>query len=118
MTSTSKSYLFDLKIPVDSNYVASGGQSDNDSDDDYDPGHDTDCLELAGYFDARGDIELERWFAGIEHNPLRRAQKLIQFLCSSDQCREGLRKFIEDGNRHEWFTGKDDNDKCILLHIS
>ena len=52
VTSTSKSYLFDLKIPVDSNYVASGGQSDDDSDDDYDPGHDTDHLELAGYFDA------------------------------------------------------------------
>ena len=52
VTSTSKSYLFNLKIPVDSNYVASGGQSDDDSDDDYDPGHDTDHLELAGYFDA------------------------------------------------------------------
>ena len=117
VTSTSKSYLFNLKIPINSNYVASGGQSDNDSDDDYDPGHDTDRLELAGYFDARGDIELERWFTGIERDPLRHAQKLIQFLCSSDQRREGLRKFIEDGNRHEWFTGKDDNGKCIPLHI-
>ena len=115
--STSKSYLFDLKIPIDSNYVASGGQSDDDSDDDYDPGHDTDRLELAGYFDAQGDIKLERWFAGIECNPLRCAWKLIQLLRSSDQRREGLRKFIEDGNRHEWFTGKDDNGKCILLHI-
>ena len=113
VTSTSKSYLFDLKIPINSNYVASGGQSD----DDYDPGHDTDCLELAGYFDARGNVELERWFAGIKRDPLRCAQKLIQFLRSSDQRREGLRKFIEDGNRHEWFTGKDDNGKRIPLHI-
>ena len=71
VTSTSKSYLFNLKIPVDSNYVASGGQSDDDLDDDYDPGHDMDCLELAGYFDARGDVELERWFTGIKRNPLR-----------------------------------------------
>ena len=52
VTSTSKSYLFDLKIPVNSNDVASSGQSDDDLDDDYDPGHDTDRLELAGYFNA------------------------------------------------------------------
>ena len=64
--STSKSYLFDLKIPVNSNYVASSGQSDDDLDDDYDPGHDTDRLELAGYFDARGNVELEQWFTGIK----------------------------------------------------
>ena len=122
VTPTSKSYLSDLKIPVNPNYLASGGRSDDDSDDgsdndDYDPGHDTDRLELAGYFDARGDVELERWFAGFRTDPLRRARKVVQFLCSSDQHREGLHKFIEDGNRHGWFTGKDDDGKHIPLHI-
>ena len=71
--STFKFYLFNLKIPVDSNYVASGGQLDNDSDNDYDPGHDMDHLELAGYFNAQGDVKLEQWFTGIECDPLRHA---------------------------------------------
>lgn len=122
VTSTCKSYLSDLKVPVDSNYVASGGRSDDDSDDgsdndDYDPGRDTDSLDLPGSFDARGDIELERWLAGFKRDPLRRARKVVQFLRSSDQRREGLRKFIEDGNRRGWFTGKDDNGKHITLQV-
>jgi hypothetical protein len=114
VTSTSNSYLSDLKVPIDSNYVACGGGSDDDSDD---PDHDTDNLELAGCFDARGDARLERWFRGIQRDPLRRARRVVQFLRSSDQRREGLRKFIEDGNSRGWFTGKDDDGKRIVLHI-
>ena len=121
VTSTSKSYLSDLKVPVDTNYVASGDQLGDDSDDEPDdnnpgPGHDTISLEPAQCFDARGDAELERWFAGFKRDPLRRARRLIQFLRSSDQRREGLRKFIEDGNCRGWFTGKD-NGKRIVLHV-
>ena len=45
------------------------------------------------------------------------ARRVVQFLRSSDQRREGLRKFIEDGNSRGWFTGKDDDGKRIVLHI-
>jgi hypothetical protein len=122
VTSTSKSYLSDLEAPVHLDYVACGGPSDDESDDeqgddDYDPGHDIGNIEPAGCFDARGDAELARWFAGFKRDPLRCAQRLVQFLHSSDQCREGLCKFIEDGNSRGWFTGKDGDGSRITLRI-
>ena len=67
MTSTSKSYLFDLKIPADSNYTThddSDGELDDDDDDiDFD---DDFALELADCYE-----EGEKWAAGIKRDPLR-----------------------------------------------
>lgn len=120
VTSTSRSYLSNLKIPVPGSMARGGGSDDdsNDGSDDDDPGSDHNInLELAGCFDARGDAELERWFTGFKRDPLRRARRLVQFLRSSDQRRDGLRKFIEDGNKRGWFIGKDENDERIVLHI-
>src|SRR5882672_5092187 len=84
VTSTSKSYLADLKVPVGSSHVIF-----SDSDDGLDDGasnkglldDDTNLqfneLQLAESFNALGDttLELERWFSGIRHDPLRRARQ-------------------------------------------
>jgi hypothetical protein len=109
MTSTSKSYLSDLKVPTDSNY-ATRDDSDGESDDDDDPDDDI-ALELADCYDD-GD----RWAAGIKCDPLRRARRVVRLLRSSDQRREGFRRFIQDGNQRDWFTTKDGR-KCVIVQV-
>ena len=103
MTSTSKSYLFDLNIPADSNYAThddSDGESDDDNnnidfDDDF-------ALELADCYE-----EGEKWAVGIKRDPLRCARRVVCLLRSSDQRREGFHQFIQDGNQRDWFSIKD-----------
>ena len=76
MMSTSKSYLFNLKIPTDSNYAThnnSDGESDNDNnnndfDDDF-------ALELADCYE-----EGKKWAAGIKRDPLRHVQRVVRLL--------------------------------------
>ncbi len=66
MTPTSKSYLSQLKVPTDSNYVTCN-DSDNELDDsDINLDHDLHQLELADFYDDRGDPKLRRWFSGIK----------------------------------------------------
>jgi len=90
MTSTSKSYLSCLKVPISSSIVTcskpnnradnsnSDKGSDDDSDLDDDPNlddldDDTDQLNLPGCFDDRWDPMHLRLFSGIKHDPLKRA---------------------------------------------
>jgi len=123
VTSTSKSYLSDLKVPVDPNNVTCDDDDDNDeSDDGYDyddfnPDHSIDPAQLAEPIDDRGNSGLKRWFSGIKRDPLKCARRLINLLCSSDQCKEGLRKVIKDGNKSKWFVGKDNKGKRIVIEI-
>ena len=89
MTSTSTSYLAQLKVPSDSNYTMHG-DSNNESDDGDDPHHGVDelDLELGLYSDLYNDLgafKYESWVAGIKHDPLRRTQKLIRILHASDK---------------------------------
>jgi hypothetical protein len=90
MTSTPKSYLSELKVPFDSNYPLcddSGDESDDISTD----ADETEII-LTDAYDrkSRDDSTLQSWFAGIKCNPLKRARKLVRFLRSSDQRREGF----------------------------
>jgi hypothetical protein len=123
MTSTSTSFS-NPRAPLHSHHTIcnesddSYGGSDRDSDDVSDDNESNlDTLEPCLCFDDRGDAELGQWFAGIKHDPLKCARKVVRFLHSSDQHREGLHKFIKDGNKHSWFTGKDNGGKCITLQI-
>jgi hypothetical protein len=82
--------------------------SEYESDgDDIDPDCDINELDLDGY-DGHGDSE---WFAGIKRDPLKRARRIIRLLRSSDQRREGFRKFIRDGNERQWFFEKTESGK-------
>src|SRR5712672_1050201 len=100
VTSTSKSYLSNLKVPVDPNNVTC------DDYDDFDPDHGIDPAQPAEPIDDRGNSRLERWFSGIKCDPPKCARRLINLLCSSDQCKEGLRKVIEDGNSLSSSSGR------------
>ena len=124
VTSTSKSYLSDLKVPVDPNNVTCDDDDDDDDEsddgydyDDFDPDHGIDPAQPAEPVDDRGNSGLERWFSGIKRDPLKRARRLINLLRSSDQRKEGLRKVIEDGNKSKWFVGKDNKGKRIVIEI-
>ena len=68
-------------------------------------------LELATDYDIEGNRELKRLLTGIQRDPLSRARKVVRFLRSSDQRREGFRDFITGGNQHDlfFFTDKDKN---------
>jgi hypothetical protein len=75
VTSTSKSYLSNLKVPIDSNHA-----THDDSDDDLesgesevDPSCDFDELELANLYDNEGDARLKEWSSGIKRDPIRHA---------------------------------------------
>jgi hypothetical protein len=75
VTSTLKSYLSNLKVPIDLNH-ATHNNSDDDSESgesEVDPSHDFDEPELANLYNNEGDARLEEWSSGIKHDPIRRA---------------------------------------------
>ncbi len=117
MTPTSKSYLSQLKVPTDSNYVTCNDFNNELDDGDINLDHDLHQLEPADFYDNRGDPKLRRWFLGIKHDPIRWVRRVVHILCSSDQCREGLRAFIQDGNRRNWFSKKDSDGTRIAFQV-
>lgn len=113
VTSVSKKYLSSLKVPFVSNRMSCGDSDDDEDDEDIDPDSVIGELEIDDLYNARGNIQLKEWFAGIKRDPLRRARRIIRLLRSSDQRRDGFQKHIQDGNREGWFFGRDkDGDRC------
>jgi hypothetical protein len=131
MTSTPESYLSSLKVPVGSSHAAycdsDSGSDNGDNDDGLDAGGDNSGwvdgasdgelddgndgdedsyineLELADSFNDQENFELGEWFTAIRCDPLKRARKLINFLRSSTQRKEGLSDLIEKGNASNRF---------------
>ena len=118
MTFTSKLYLAEFDAPSDSSYPTCA-DSDNESDDsDVNLDEDIGDLRLANCYDHRGNADLNRWFAGMKHNPVGQAHKVVHLLHAMDQCREGFHAFIEDGNDCGWFTAEQDNgDKVVKVPV-
>lgn len=99
MTSVSKPYLFQLKVPIDLSCVFQNGSEYKLDDDNVDSGHDIDELELGDCHDDQGNSNLKSWFVGIKHNPRRHAHRVICLLHSLDQWRQNFCIFIQDGNK-------------------
>jgi len=134
MTSTSKSYLSRLKVPVGSsvatrskpNNRADNSNSDEGSDDnsdlDDDPNlddldDDTDQLNLPGCFDDQWDPMHQCLFSGIKRDPLKHARKLVTFLRALGPRKTGLRNIIKEGNKAKWFIGKDIEGKHLVVQV-
>ena len=121
ITSTSNSYLpkLDPNQPYDDDDDDDDDDDGNDSDngDDECPGDVNSSCELADCYDVHGDPKLKSWVAGIKRDPLKCARKLVRFLRSSDQRREGFRTFIQNGNVHGWFTMKDNDGKRVSVDV-
>jgi hypothetical protein len=98
MMSVSKRYLSKLKVPVESSRMIRDDSEDESDFDEVDPKYDVDELDLADCYDGCDDSNFKGWVAGIKHNPLGRARRIIRLLRSLDLRREGFRKFIQDGN--------------------
>ncbi len=95
-------------------------EDDNDLDDgdiDSDANEDIAELQLDGCYDAHGDANLKEWFAGIKHDPLRHARRVICLLCSLDLHKQNFHEFIQSGNERKWFTKLDDNGKHVMVQI-
>jgi hypothetical protein len=88
-----------LKASFNSNRVFCNDSKDELNDDNINSYHDVDDLELDGCYDDCGNPELIEWFAGIKHNPLKCACRVIRLLHSSDQHRKGFYEFIQVGNQ-------------------
>ena len=91
--------------PLDSNDVLGSGDSSDDSD--FGPEDEAQLSDDDNNDNDDNDDDKtlrKRWILGLKRDPLTRARKLIRFLRSSDQRREGLQTFIRDGNKHGWFT--------------
>ena len=114
---TSKSNLSDLEIPIDSNDTKGDDSSDESGDSNVDLNHDLDQLELDDLYDDEDNSKLREWYEGIKRDPLRRARRVVRLLRSSDQRREGFRKFIQDGNQRRWFTAKGTNGKRAMVQV-
>ena len=98
MMSVFKQYLSELKVSVNLKLIVYDDSENELDGGDIDPNHNFDKLELDDCYDAYGESNFNDWFAGIRHNPLRCACRIICLLHSLDQCREGFRRFIQDGN--------------------
>ena len=117
MTSVSKQYLSELKVPFDPDHTICHDSEDESDDGDVDPDHNVDELELGGCYDDAGSPELEEWFTGLKRDPLMRARRVIRLLRSSDNRRNGFRTFIIDGNERKWFSLKTGNGKRELVKV-
>ncbi len=119
MTSVSEWYLSDLKVPADTDHMFCAEDDDDlgDSDIDSDADEDIAELQLDGCYDAHSDADLKEWFAGIKHDPLRHAHRVIRLLCSLDLRKQNFHEFIQSGNERKWFTKLDDNGKHVTVQI-
>jgi hypothetical protein len=113
VTSTPKSYISDLKVPIDSNIVT----CDNNNNDNNELDGDLDCVIKELKLDDCYDGGNHPWLTHIKHNPIRCAWRVICLLHSSDQCREGFHMFICDRNQCNWFTAKDCDGKCAPVQV-
>jgi len=111
MTSVSKGYVSELGVSIESDDMICNVSGDEESDDDeVDAKCEVKPIKLADRYNARGSPELKAWFAGIKRDPLKRARRIIRYLRSSDQRRQGFRQFLIDGNERGWFKEKEDED--------
>lgn len=117
VTSVSRRYLSDLKVPDDTDRMFYAEDDDDLDDDDINVGENIAELQLDGCYDADGNTVLDEWLAGIKRDPLRRARRVIRLLRSSDQRKELFREFIRTGNERKWFTGIDDNGERVTIQI-
>src|SRR6266404_933230 len=97
MTPTRKSNIFD---------------ADDSKDDDFDPNHVIEELKLSDCYNDIDEHRFKSWLAGIKHNPLRRARRVIHLLHSSDDCRLGFYQLVKEGNERRWFSRKDADGNC------
>jgi hypothetical protein len=116
VTSTSKSYLTDLKT---ASHYPVNDDSDNESDDgDIDPRRSNfDDADLPDNYDDEGNSTVESWFANIKRDPVKRARGLIRLLRSSDERRQVFRKFILDGNKSGLFAIKEKDGKRVEVDV-
>src|SRR5258707_2636163 len=100
MTSVSEWYLSDLKVPADTDHMFCAEDDDDLDDGNINSDADEDIAELRldGCYDAHGNADLKEWFAGIKHDPLRHARRVIHLLHSSDLCKQNFCEFIQSGN--------------------
>jgi hypothetical protein len=117
MTSVSKRYLSELKVPIDPSRTFHDDSDDELDDGDIDTEGNIDELELDGCYDDLGKPELKGWFAGIKRDPLKRACRIIRLLRSSDKHREDFHKFIEDGNEQKWFSEKTQSGERLSVQV-
>ncbi|SRR5258708_7040004 len=101
MTSVSKWYLSNLKVPADTDCMFCAEDDDDldNGDINLDADEDIAELQLDGCYDAHGNADLKEWFAGIKCNPLRHAHRVIRLLHSSDLRKQNFHEFIQSGNK-------------------
>ena len=130
-TSTPESYLLQLKVPLDPNYLThrsdgldSGNESDSDSEDEYCDSDDDDVsdqdykLKLARCHNRQGKPPKPKaWVDTMKGDPLRRARRVIRLLRSSDNHRTEFQKIIVDGNKLSLFMKKDGDGNQVKDNV-
>jgi len=130
-TSTPKSYLLQLKVPLDPDYLThrsdgldSGNESDSDSEDESCDSDDDDVgdqdyeLKLARCHNRQGKPPKPKaWVDTMKGDPLRRARRVIRLLRSSDNHRTEFQKIIVDGNKLSLFMKKDGDGNQVKDNV-
>jgi len=129
-TSTPKSYLSQLKIAVDPNYLTyrSDGSdprdvSDLDSKnesrdlDDDDVDHKDYKVKLACCHNRGGNPKPKGWVDTMKGDPLWHARRVIRLLRSSDHHRMEFQKIVVNGNKHGFFTKKDSDGNQVKGNV-
>jgi len=130
-TSMPKSYLSQLKVPLDPDYLThcsngldSGNESDLDSEDESCDSDDDDIgdqdykLKLARCHNRQGKPpEPKAWVDTMKGDPLRRARRVIRLLRSLDNHRTKFQKIIVDGNKLSLFMKKDSDGNQVKDNV-
>ena len=119
ITSVSRPYLSELKVPVDPN---PNFRDDNDDDKFDDDNNDTNCNvdELVldqCYIMTLVTLNSKNGLRVSSTIPSRHARRLICLLHFSDQRREGFRRFIQDRNKRNWFFARDESGKRCPVEV-
>ena len=120
-TSTPESYLSQLKVTLDPDYLThcnDGHESDSDSENESRDSDDEDVdnhdyeLKLARCH-RQGNPKSKGWVDTMKGDPLRCTRRVIRLLRSSDHHRSEFRKIIVNGNKHGFFTKTDSNGNQV-----
>ncbi len=119
-----KQFLKTLKTKSDSDLIypnieggSDGGDNDSDNDDDDDDDDDdghlftrkTDIPDLKldkEQLDTL-DNEVQAWYRGLKHDPIKHTRRIVHIMRSSDQRRQVFKNVINTGNDSGWFMSCD-----------
>jgi len=125
-----KQFLKTLKTESDSNLIypnieGGGNDGDNDNDNNNNNNNNNNSSHLFTWKTDIPDLKLDEeqldtlnnevqaWYRGLKHDPIKHAHRIVHIMHSSDQRRQAFKNVINIGNNSGWFMSH--NNEVIKL---